>query len=77
MPAGYQNDLGCNGRVIIYGDDEVLWSQEHMDGATKPVEVKIDISNVDVLEIYMSGGSAPLVSVPVCVSDPVVQRINK
>lgn len=77
VPAGYQNDLGCNGRVIIYGDDEVLWSQEHMDGATKPVEVKIDISNVDVLEIYMSGGSAPLVSVPVCVSDPVVQRINK
>lgn len=77
VPAGYQNDLGCNGRVIIYGDDEVLWSQEHMDGATKPIEVKIDISNVDVLEIYMSGGSAPLVSVPVCVSDPVVQRINK
>lgn len=77
VPAGHQDELGCNGKVIIYGDGEVLWSQEHMDGATKPIEVKVDISDVDILEIYMSGGSAPLIFVPVCVSDPVVQRVIK
>lgn len=38
-------------QLVIYGDGELLYTSEYMYGGIKPIEVNIDISNVDELKL--------------------------
>ncbi len=43
------------GSIKIVGDDKVLWSDKNVTKETLPYQINVDISNVDVIKIYING----------------------
>ena len=44
-------DPNCYGRLSIYGDGSLLYSSSSVNGASDPVAVDVDLSNIDTLTI--------------------------
>ena len=59
------------GLIRIYGDDQLLWSDEHITYTTKPYDIQIDISNVVDLkfEIYANPSLKPMLANPLLLMD--------
>lgn len=73
VPSG-DYETGVNGEIILYGDGNVLWAKKGIDASTAPENISVDVTGVDVLQIYMEGGSGPLKFCSVMVADFVVQK---
>lgn len=63
--------------VIIYGDGVILWEKANISQADEPYNFTVNISGVNDLKIYMSGGSAPFEVLSIIVADLEVQRTTK
>lgn len=44
-------DYGYANRVVIYGDEKVIYTSDKIISGTKPINIDLDISNVSVLKI--------------------------
>lgn len=76
VPAG-DYDEGVNGIIRIYGDGILLWEKTGIDSETAPETISVDISGVDVLQIYMKGGIGSLKQCTVMVADFKVQKSQR
>lgn len=45
----------CVGRIRIYGDDILIWSDDRIKSSTKPYDIKVDVDGVVDLKIEMYG----------------------
>jgi len=46
-------------RVVIYGDDKVIYTSDNISSGDKPIDFNIDVSNVGVLKIVYQFNSMP------------------
>ena len=76
VPSG-NHDTGVNGKIILYGDGNVIWEKQGIDASTAPEYIEIDVTNVDVLKVRMEGGSKSLRNCDVMVADFVVQKTKE
>lgn len=76
VPAG-NYDTGVNGKIQIYGDGVLLWEKVGIDAETAPETISVDISGVDVLQIYMEGGIGSLMKCTVMIADFQIYKIQQ
>ena len=52
-----QDDIGSDytGSYIIYGDDKILYKRDNISSDTKPYDIKLNVSGIDLLKIEMFG----------------------